>query len=102
MISLFRLFHSSLMPLARSGTEANKPKSPKYWKLGSLHTGCFFQSQFPDGLLSHLELLDLAAYSHGKVVHELDVPGNLEMGDPAPAKLLYLIGAGSCIFLELD
>src|SRR5512137_1143661 len=69
---------------------------------GRLYARCLLQAQFPDGLLSHLELLDLAANSHGEVVHEFDVPGDLEMGDPAPAEILDLPGAGRCSLLELD
>ena len=49
------------------------------------------QAQLVDGLLAHLELLHLAGDRHGEVVDELDVPGDLEVGDPAPAEVLQML-----------
>ena len=54
-------------------------------RLRGLDTGRRLEAQFFDGLFAHEELLDFAGDGHGELVGELDVAGDLVVGDFAPA-----------------
>src|SRR2546421_8419665 len=60
------------------------------------------QPELGDGDLAHLELLDLAGHRHGELVDELDVAGDLEVGDLAPAELPELLRCGGGVLPEPD
>ena len=52
-----------------------------------LHVGGGLQAQLFHCHLAHAELLDLAGYGHGELVGELDVTGDLIVGDLATAEV---------------
>src|SRR5512136_1997194 len=50
-----------------------------------------FQMQLLDRHLTELELLDLPGSGHGKGTDELDIPGDLVIGDPSLAECAHLV-----------
>lgn len=76
--------------IQRTDKKMNKRKKARTAS-GRLHLGRFFQTQFFDGLISHLVLLYLSAYRHGKFIDELYVSRNLEVRDFSFAEVLYLL-----------